>query len=91
MFAFVAEFSYLKNTLSITRKHQHGDVTYCIAMLCNYKRPLVPKPLPSESSAQAEQPQDEQPQSQTQAEADEGVSDQIEVEAEPLSETDADR
>ena len=23
----------------------HGDVVYCVAMLCNYRRPLVPVPV----------------------------------------------
>ena len=81
----------MKNTLSIARKHQHGDVTFCIAMLCNYKRPLVPKPLSYDNSSQEEQAQDEQPQCAADAEGDEVVSDLFEVEAEPLFESDADR
>ena len=39
----IKEFGYFgDSTLSIQHKHLHGDVAYCIAMLCNYSRPLVP-------------------------------------------------
>ena len=34
----------------------HGDVVYCIAMLCNYRRPLVPVPL-NESDVGGEDPE----------------------------------
>lgn len=37
-----AEFGYFNKTLSVHHKHLHGDVAYCIAMLCNFARPLVP-------------------------------------------------
>ena len=38
------EFGWLgQGTLSIQHKHLHGDVAYCIAMLCNFQRPIVPE------------------------------------------------
>ena len=38
-----AEFGWFgEGTLSIQHKHLHGDVAYCVAMLCNFARPLVP-------------------------------------------------
>ena len=33
----------------------HGDVVYCVAMLCNYRRPLVPKPLTNKDAEVEEQ------------------------------------
>ena len=53
-----AEFGYVSNTFSITRKHMHGDVVYCVAMLCNYRRPLVPLPLVGDEAG-VEDPQPE--------------------------------
>lgn len=39
----IKEFGYFgEGTLTIQQKHLHGDVAYCVAMLCNYARPLVP-------------------------------------------------
>ena len=68
----------MKNTLTIARKHQHGDVAYCIAMMCNYKRPLVPKPL-----AEGEEPQ---PRGERSAMPDEGDEDEpLDVDAEVVS------
>lgn len=37
------EFDYIgSKTLTIQQKHLHSDVVFCIAMLCNMHRPLVP-------------------------------------------------
>ena len=38
-----AEFGWFgEGTLSIQHKHLHGDVAYCVAMLCSLSRPLMP-------------------------------------------------
>ena len=38
----IKEFGYFgEGTLTIQHKHLHGEVAYCVAMLCNYGRPLV--------------------------------------------------
>ena len=34
----------------------HGDAVYCVAMLCNFRRPLVPVPL-DKIDADVQEPQ----------------------------------
>ena len=41
----IKEFGYFQTTLSIQQKHLHGDVAYCVAMLCNFANSLVPQEL----------------------------------------------
>ena len=39
----IKEFGYFgQGMLSVQHKHLHGDVAYCVAMLCNFGKPLVP-------------------------------------------------
>ena len=49
----------MRNSFSITRKHIHGDVVYCVAMLCNFRRPLVPLHL-NKNDADEQGPQPEE-------------------------------
>ena len=44
----IKEFGYFQTTLSIQHKHLHGDVAYCVAMLCNFANSLVPQELATE-------------------------------------------